>query len=232
MPKAELLGRWNLTEVVWRESQENACGICGRRYCPCIGFPAKISVFLGNYTNHASYWFIYHPGVSDGPIRRCSSTRYNRTPRQQWRKTKFGSQGLWQGATRETVSRPLQWLHSADATKCSTTGTDVWRKWEGNTDTALYSYRIHIVSWKSSSTSRNHIVCYTCGQIGMFYLDTGVACASFSYTSWRSMQVCKQIHALWKRGLDKGLSSSSALSSVKNSLAPKIEADVVVVLKR
>jgi hypothetical protein len=128
-PKAELLGHWNLTEEVWLESQDKACEICGRQRDPCIGFPAKTPVFLGNYTNHASYWFICHPGVSDGPIRSCSSTRYSRTPRQQWRKWKFGSQGLWQEATREKVSRPLQWLHSADATKCSTTGTDVWRKW-------------------------------------------------------------------------------------------------------
>ena len=54
MPKAELLGRWNLTEEVCLESQNNACGICGRQCCPWIGFPAKIPVFLGNYTNHAS----------------------------------------------------------------------------------------------------------------------------------------------------------------------------------
>jgi hypothetical protein len=177
MPKAELLGRWNLTEEVWLESQDDACGNCSKQCCPCIGFQAKIPVFLGNYTNHASYWFIYHPGVNDGPIRSCSSTRYCRTPRQQWRKWKFGSQGLWQEATQETVSRPLQCLHSADTTNCGTTGTDVWRKWEGNTDTSLSSFRILIVSWESSSTSRNHIVCYTCGQIVTFYGDTGVACA-------------------------------------------------------
>jgi hypothetical protein len=176
MPIAVLFGRWNLTEEVWLESQDNACGICGRQCCPWVGFPAKILVFLRNYTNHASWWFIYHPGVSDGPIRSCSTTRYSRTPRQQWRKWKFGSQGLRHEATRETVSRPpLQWLHSADVTKCGTTGTDVWRKWEGNTDTALYSFRIHIVSWEYSSASRNHIVCYTCGQIGTFCPNTGVA---------------------------------------------------------
>jgi hypothetical protein len=45
------------------------------------------------------------------------------------------------------------------------------------TQTRLYSFRIHIVSLESSSTSRNHIVCYTCSQIGTFYPDTGVAYA-------------------------------------------------------
>jgi len=46
------------------------------------------------------------------------------------------------------------------------------------------------------------------------------------------MQVCKQIHALLKWGLDEGLSPSSALPLVKNPLAPKIGAGVEVVLTR
>jgi len=46
------------------------------------------------------------------------------------------------------------------------------------------------------------------------------------------MQVCKQIHAVLKWGLDEGLSPSSSLPLVKYPLGPKIGAGVEVVLKR
>jgi hypothetical protein len=108
MSKVELAVLRNLTEEVWLESQSNACGICGRRCCPWIGFLTKTSVYFYNYTNHASYWLICHPGVGDGPIRNCSCTRYSRTPQKQLRKVKI----RFSGAVTRNHARQSQELFS------------------------------------------------------------------------------------------------------------------------
>jgi len=168
------LGRWNLTEDFWLEYQDNACGNCGSQCCPWIGFLAKTLVFLGNYTNHASYWFSYHPGLGDGPLEaavlRGTVVPHGNNDESENLATRMFSEDLFSGCILLTpLSLAPQGQMCGESVGWGGGGG-------GNTDTSVCSFRIHIVSWESSLTSYSHIVCYTCGQIGTFYPDTGVAC--------------------------------------------------------
>jgi hypothetical protein len=103
------------------------------------------------------------PGWPIGPLETAVVRGIVVPHSNNYEKWKFGSQVLWQETTRGTVSRTLQLLHSADATKRGTTVTDVCGRWAGkqtlhSVPSAFASSREDSVQLRATTSSVTRVV--------------------------------------------------------------------------